>query len=49
MHDELFSTPSGIILQQRDLRIKSPLSDLINKYHDDHYHVDFELIDQQDE
>jgi penicillin-insensitive murein endopeptidase len=49
MHDELFSTPSGIILQQRDLRIKSPLSDLINKYHDDHYHVDFEFIDQQDE
>jgi penicillin-insensitive murein DD-endopeptidase len=43
MHDELFSSPAGRELQQRDIRIVSHLSDLVNRYHDDHYHVDFEL------
>ncbi len=43
MHDELFGTPAGKELQQRDIRIVPHLSDLINRYHDDHYHVDFEL------
>ncbi len=43
MHDELFSTPSGKKLQERNIPIRSHLNDLINSYHDDHYHVDFDL------
>jgi penicillin-insensitive murein endopeptidase len=43
MHDELFSSPAGQELQQREIRIVPHLSDLVNRYHDDHYHVDFEL------
>jgi penicillin-insensitive murein endopeptidase len=43
LHDELFSTPSGRLLAQRDLRFIPQLSDLVNTFHDDHYHVDFKL------
>jgi penicillin-insensitive murein endopeptidase len=43
LQDELYSTESGKELQQRGIRIIPHLSDLVNRYHDDHYHVDFEL------
>ena len=43
MHDELFSTPSGKKLKERNIPIRPNLTDLINRYHDDHYHVDFDL------
>ena len=43
LQDELYNTEAGKELQQRDIRIIPHLSDLINRYHDDHYHVDFEL------
>ncbi len=44
MHDNLFSTPAGRILAQRDIRFVPHLSNLVNNFHDDHYHVDFEFV-----
>jgi penicillin-insensitive murein DD-endopeptidase len=44
MHDELFATAAGREIQQRNIRIIPRLSDLVNRYHDDHYHVDFDLL-----
>lgn len=43
LHDELFSTPSGKELKAREIRIIPRLNDLVNQYHDDHYHIDFRL------
>jgi penicillin-insensitive murein endopeptidase len=43
LHDELYSTPSGKEIQERNIRIISHLSPLVNRYHDDHYHVDFDV------
>ena len=43
MHEELFSTPAGQELKARELRFIPHLNDLINRFHDDHYHVDFEF------
>ena len=48
LHDELFSTPSGKLLAQRNLRFIPHLSNLINAVHDDHYHVDFEFIGEEE-
>ncbi|HEY3387628.1 MAG TPA: hypothetical protein VGK46_14025 [Saprospiraceae bacterium] len=47
LQDELYSTPAGRELQQRDINILPHLSDLINRYHDDHYHVDFDLKESE--
>lgn len=46
MHDNLFSSAPGQILQQRDIRFISRLDDLVNRFHDDHYHVDFEMREE---
>lgn len=43
LQDELFNTTAGKELKRREVRIKPIASDLINRYHDDHYHVDFGL------
>ena len=43
LQDELYNTTAGKELKARDIRIKPVLSELINRYHDDHYHVDFDL------
>ena len=43
LQDELYNTVAGKELKARDIRIKPVLSDLINRYHDDHYHVDFDI------
>jgi penicillin-insensitive murein endopeptidase len=43
LQDELYATEAGKELKRRDVRIKPVASDLINRYHDDHYHVDFEI------
>jgi len=48
LHDELFSTPSGKLLAQRNLRFIPHLNNLINAVHDDHYHVDFEFIGEEE-
>lgn len=44
LHDELFSTTSGQELVARNINIIPHLNDFINRFHDDHYHVDFELV-----
>ncbi|MEO5906048.1 MAG: hypothetical protein ABIQ11_04945 [Saprospiraceae bacterium] len=44
MHDNLFNTPSGKLLADRDINFIPNLRDLINRFHDDHYHVDFEFV-----
>jgi penicillin-insensitive murein endopeptidase len=44
LHDELFSTPSGKLLAERHLNFIPHVSEFINTVHDDHYHVDFEII-----
>lgn len=43
LQDELFRTDAGKEIQRRGIRIIPQLSNLVNRYHDDHYHVDFEL------
>ncbi len=45
MLDELFNTPAGREIQEREIFIPRRLNDFINRLHDDHYHVDFEFID----
>jgi penicillin-insensitive murein endopeptidase len=47
LQDELYNTEAGKELQMRDIRIIPHLSDLINRYHDDHYHVDFGLQESE--
>lgn len=47
MHDELYNTPGGQEIKRRNIRIIPQLSDLVNRYHDDHYHVDFDLAEQE--
>ncbi len=44
LHDNLFSTPSGQLLQQKDIGFIPHLSNLVNNFHDDHYHIDFERV-----
>lgn len=43
LKDELFATKTGKKLQN-EIYFAQHLSNLINNLHDDHYHVDFELI-----
>jgi penicillin-insensitive murein endopeptidase len=45
LHDELFKTSSGPALASRDLPFIPRLNRLINRFHDDHYHVDFEFLE----
>ena len=44
LHDNLINTPAGYLLASRNLRFIPHLSELVNRFHDDHYHVDFELV-----
>ena len=44
LKDELFATPSGKILQSKNIYFARNLNNLLNKFHDDHYHVDFEIL-----
>lgn len=43
LHDNLFNTPSGKILAERGINFIPRLNNLVNNFHDDHYHVDFEF------
>jgi penicillin-insensitive murein endopeptidase len=45
LHDNLFSTPAGQELARRELRFIPRLSELVNRFHDDHYHVDFGFVE----
>ena len=44
LKDELFATESGKKLKQSGVYIVRNLEPLINDLHDDHYHVDFEIL-----
>lgn len=44
LKDELFATESGKALKRSDIYVVRSLTPLINGLHDDHYHVDFEII-----
>lgn len=43
LKDDLYRTPSGKILKQKGIYVVKRLEPLINRLHDDHYHVDFAL------
>ncbi|MDB5255907.1 MAG: hypothetical protein JWM14_602 [Chitinophagaceae bacterium] len=40
----LFATPSGKKLQDRHIRFAHTLTPMLNQAHDDHFHVDFEIV-----
>ena len=42
--DDLFNSPSGKLLQQRDIFFVPRLQHMVNVVHDDHYHIDFKII-----
>lgn len=42
--DELYGTPNGKKLKERGIYVVRGLSSLINRLHDDHYHVDFKKV-----
>lgn len=44
LKDELFATSSGKKLKTSGIYIVKSLTPMINGLHDDHYHIDFELI-----
>ncbi len=41
LKDDLFATPYGKILKEKDIYVVQGLSPLINALHDDHFHIDF--------
>lgn len=45
LKDELYATEYGQKLKTSSIYITKNLSPLINSLHDDHYHIDFELIE----
>jgi penicillin-insensitive murein DD-endopeptidase len=45
MKGELFNTESGKELKSRGIYFAKALSDLIDNLHDDHYHVDFKVME----
>lgn len=44
LRDDLLATPHGMELANAGIYITRNLSPLINRLHDDHYHVDFEVV-----
>lgn len=44
LKDDLFKTKSGIELKQRGIYFAKHLPEMIDKLHDDHYHIDFETV-----
>jgi penicillin-insensitive murein endopeptidase len=42
--DDIFASESGQILKGRDIYFVRRLNNFINRVHDDHYHVDFEIL-----
>ena len=45
LSDELFATKYGPELKARGIYFTKNLSPFLNKLHDDHYHIDFEITD----
>lgn len=44
LRDELFATPNGKKLLEKNIYVTRNLTPLINSLHDDHYHVDFKKL-----
>lgn len=44
LKDEFYSTKSGKEVKKRGIYFARNLSEILNKVHDDHYHVDFKII-----
>ena len=44
LKDDLYQTESGKEIQRRGIYIVRGLSDIVNRVHDDHYHIDFEHL-----
>lgn len=44
LKDELFATKHGAKLKASEIYVVKHLSPLINSLHDDHYHIDFEIL-----
>jgi penicillin-insensitive murein DD-endopeptidase len=47
LKDNLYQTDYGKKLKKSGIYLAQNLTPLINKLHDDHYHIDFELIDKK--
>jgi penicillin-insensitive murein DD-endopeptidase len=45
LKDELFNTEYGKKLKAKGIYFAQNLTPILNKVHDDHYHVDFEILD----
>jgi len=43
LKDDLFNTPSGKKLKQSGIYFARSLQPIVNRVHDDHYHVDFKI------
>ena len=41
--NDLFDTPSGALLLERDIFFVPRLQHMVNVVHDDHYHIDFKM------
>ena len=46
LQDDLFNTPTGKLLQERDIYFVKRLFHMANVVHDDHYHIDFKIKEQ---
>ena len=44
LKDDLFATKTGKLLKEKNIYFVRSLSDIVNKVHDDHYHIDFEIL-----
>jgi penicillin-insensitive murein DD-endopeptidase len=46
LKDDLFSTDAGKEIRKRGIYFAQNLPGIVNKLHDDHYHIDFRLLNQ---
>lgn len=44
LKDDFYKTKSGRLVKEKGIYFARSLPDLVNRLHDDHYHVDFELV-----
>ncbi|MEN0049851.1 MAG: hypothetical protein AAF806_22510, partial [Bacteroidota bacterium] len=43
LKDDFYATESGKKVKQKGIYFARSLSDIVNRVHDDHYHIDFEI------
>ena len=44
LKDDFYATESGKKVKQKGIYFARSLSDIVNRVHDDHYHIDFEIV-----